>query len=303
MNDKTAPINSLSSLIPHPSSLPDSSLIPHPSSFPHSAFIPRPLSFLDSHAHLDLEDFDPDRPAVIARARQSGVAAVICPGISAGSSGAAVQLAEAEPGVYAAVGIQPNYCAQAAPGDWERVAALVEHPRVVAIGETGLDRHWDYTSFAVQQDFFDRHLRLAQARNLPVIIHCREAEADVIAMLREAARRGRLSGVLHAFSGDRTFAGECLALGLCISFAGAVTYTNKKFGPLRDAARAIPEDRLLIETDSPYLVPHPLRGRHQRNEPALLVLTAQCLAELRGVGLEQLAAQTTANARRVFSLR
>jgi TatD DNase family protein len=279
MNDKTAPIKSLSSLIPHPSSL------------------------LDTHAHLDIEDFDPDRPAVIARAREAGVAAVICPGISAGSSGAAVQLAEAEPEVYAAVGIQPNYCAQAAPGDWERVVALAGHPRVVAVGETGLDRHWDYTPFAVQQDFFDRHLRLAQARRLPVIIHCREAEADAIAMLREAAGRGPLEGVLHAFSGDRTFAGECLALGLCISFAGAVTYTNKKFGPLREAARAIPEDRLLIETDSPYLVPHPLRGREKRNEPAHLILTAQCLAELRGVGLEQLAAQTTANARRLFGLR
>ena len=270
---------------------------------PDSSFILRPSSLLDTHAHLDVEDFDPDRPAAIARAREAGVAAMICPGISAASSGAVVQLAEAEPAVHAAVGIQPNYCAQAAPGDWDRVAALVGHPRVVAIGETGLDRHWDYTPFAVQQDYFDRHLRLAQTRNLPVIIHCRESEADVIPMLREAAGRSPIEGVLHAFSGDRAFADECLALGLYISFAGAVTYTNKKFGPLRDAARAIPEDRLLVETDSPYLVPHPLRGRQKRNEPAHLVLTAQCLAELRGVGLEQLASQTTANARRLFGLR
>jgi TatD DNase family protein len=297
MNEKTGHANPLSSLSFQPSSL-----APHPSSLPDSSFILHPSSFFDTHAHLDIEDFDVDRPAVIARARQSGVAAVICPGISAGSSWAVVQLAEAEPAVYAAVGIQPNYCAQAAPGDWERVASLVEHPRVVAVGETGLDRHWDYTPFTVQQDFFDQHLRLAQARNLPVIIHCREAEADVLPMLREAAQRGPLSGVLHAFSGDRALAEQCLALGLYVSLAGAVTYTNRKFDALRDAARAIPEDRLLIETDSPYLVPHPLRGREKRNEPAHLVLTAQCLAELRGVGLEQLAAQTTANARRLFRL-
>jgi len=270
---------------------------------PDSSFILHPSSLLDTHAHLDAEEFDRDRPAAIARAREVGVAAMICPGISAASSGAVVQLAEAEPAVHAAVGIQPNYCAQAAPGDWDRVAALVGHPRVVAIGETGLDRHWDYTPFAVQQDYFDRHLRLAQTRNLPVIIHCRESEADVIPMLREAAGRSPIEGVLHAFSGDRAFADECLALGLYISFAGAVTYTNKKFGPLRDAARAIPEDRLLVETDSPYLVPHPLRGRQKRNEPSCLPLTAKCLAELRGVGLEKFAAQTTANARRLFGLR
>ncbi len=279
------------------------SLVPRPSPLvPGSSFIPPPSSLFDTHAHLDLEDFDPDRTEVIARARRAGVAAMICPGISADSSRAAVRLAETEEGVFAAAGIQPNYCAQASPGDWERIVALADHARVVAIGETGLDRHWDFTPFGVQQDYFDRHLRLAQARGLPVIVHCREAEADVLAMLREAARRGPLAGVLHAFSGDGTFAEECLALGFQISLAGAVTYTNKKFEALREAARAIPEDRILIETDSPYLVPHPLRGKEKRNEPANLVLTARCLAELRGVSPEQLAAQTTANARRLFGL-
>ena len=269
---------------------------------PHSSFIIHHSSFVDSHAHLDAEDFDPDRPAVIARALEAGVAAIVCPGISADSSEATLRLAQSEEDIFAAAGIQPNYCGQTAADDWDRVLAMADQSRVVAIGETGLDRHWDFTPFAVQQDYFDRHLRLAQARGLPVIIHCREAEADVLAMLREAARRGPLSGVLHAFSGDRAFAEECLALGFYISFAGAVTYTNKKFVPLRDAARAVPEDRLLVETDSPYLVPHPLRGKQKRNEPAHLILTAQCLAELRGVRLDQLAVQTTANARRLFRL-
>ena len=271
----------------------NSSFITHYSSF----------SFVDTHAHLDDEQFDGDRKEVIARARESGIGVVICPGITADSSRAAVRLAAEQDGLYAAVGIQPNYCAEAAPGDWDRVAALVQDPRVVAVGETGLDRHWDFTPFEVQQDYFDRHLRLAQERDLPVVIHCREAEADLLPMLREAAAARRpLRGVLHAFSGDESLAESCLELGLYVSFAGAVTYKNKKFKPLRATAEIIPDDRILIETDSPYLVPHPLRGKQKRNEPSNLVHTARCLAELRDKDPRQLAAQTTANARRLFCL-
>ena len=172
---------------------------------------------VDTHAHLDAEEFAADRDAVIARARQAGVTAILCPGITADSSAAVVRLAEAE-GIYAAVGIQPNYCQQAAAGDWDRIVSLAGHARVVALGETGLDRHWDFTPFDVQQDYFKRHLRLGQSRDLPVIIHCREAEADLLPMLRQAAARGPLRAVLHAFSGDRAFAEECLALGLFLSF-------------------------------------------------------------------------------------
>lgn len=268
-----------------------------------SSFIPHPSSFVDTHAHLDAVQFDADRDAVLDRARQAGIGAIVCPGISASSSEAAVRLAASSAGVFAAVGIQPNDCGGAKPGDWERVVALAGQPQVVAIGETGLDRHWDFAPFAVQQDFFDRHLRLAQDRGLPVIVHCREAEADVLAMLGEAAGRGPLRGVIHAFSGDRAFAEACLALGLDLSFAGAVTYKNKKFAPLRETAAVVPGDRILLETDSPYLVPHPLRGREKRNEPAHLALTAHCLADLRGQTLADLAAQTTANARRLFGLK
>jgi len=267
-----------------------------------SSFTLHPSSLIDAHAHLDVAEFDADREAVLARARKAGIGAIVCPAIHAASSEAVVRLAASAAGVFAAVGIQPNYCAEAKPGDWERVVALAGEPRVVAIGETGLDRHWDFTPFPVQQDFLDRHLRLAQDRGLPLIIHCREAEVDVLAILGEAARRGPLRGVLHAFSGDRAFAEACLALGLHLSFAGAVTYTNKKFASLREAAAAAPGDRILIETDSPYLVPHPLRGREKRNEPAHLVLTARCLAELRGQTVAEVAAQTTANARRLFGL-
>jgi TatD DNase family protein len=172
----------------------------------------------------------------------------------------------------------------------------------VALGETGLDRHWDFTPWYVQQDYSERHLRLGQSRDLPVIIHCREAEADLLPILRQAAARGPLRVVLHAFSGDTAFAEECLALGLFISFAGAVTYTNKKFESLRAAVAAVPGDRILIETDSPYLTPYPLRGKEPRNEPAHLVHTAARLAELCGQSREEIAAQTAANAKRLFPL-
>lgn len=258
--------------------------------------------FIDTHAHLDAEEFAADRDAIIERARSAGVVALVCPAISAASSAACVQLARQHRGVWAAVGIQPNYAAEVARDDWQLVEALAPEPRVVALGETGLDRHWDFTPFDVQQDYFDRHLRLAQARDLPVVIHCREAEGDMLPMLREAVSRGPIRGVMHSFSGDGDFARECLNLGLYLSFSGAATYTNKKFATLRRVAADIPSDRLLIETDSPYLVPHPLRGKEKRNEPANIIHTASALADLRGVPLEQLAAETSANARLLFRL-
>ena len=260
------------------------------------------MTYIDTHVHLDQEEFDADRDAVIARSRQAGVRTILSVGITAGSSEATLRLAETYPEIYAAVGIQPNYCGEAAHGDWDRIAAMADHPRVVAVGETGLDRYWDFTPLEVQQEYFDRHLRLAGRHGLPVVIHCRDAEADLMPMLRRASSRGPLRGVLHSFSGDAAMAAQCVELGLHISFSGMVTYTNKKFRPLRDVAATIPDDRILIETDSPYLVPHPLRGKQKRNEPANVVLAAAGLAELRGVSLEELSGQTASNARRLFGL-
>jgi TatD DNase family protein len=170
--------------------------------------------------------------------------------------------------------------------------------KIIALGETGLDRYWDYTPWDVQQDYFDRHLRLSQQAGLPFIVHSRDCDSDILAMLREASHRGPLAGVMHSFTGTAETVAECLELGLFISFAGMVTY--KKSADLRQVAAGIPGDRILIETDSPYLSPHPLRG--QRNEPAHLVHTATCLAEVRGAAVEDFAAQTTANARRLFRL-
>ena len=256
------------------------------------------MILFDTHAHLDQPEFDADRTAVIERARQAGVANLLAVGITAESSAAAVQLAAGHDGIFAAVGLQPNYCGQAAPGDWDRVLALVDQPKVVALGETGLDRYWDYTPFEIQQNYFDRHLRLSQQRGLPFIVHSRDCDADILAMLREARQRGPLAGVMHSFCGSAETAAECLELGLYISFAGMVTF--KKSGDLRAIATGIPADRILIETDSPYLSPHPLRSK--RNEPAQLVHTAACLAEVRGESVEKFAAQTTANARRLLGV-
>ena len=255
--------------------------------------------YFDTHAHLDEQEFDADRGEVIARARQAGVEAIVCPAVSADSAEAVVRIAE-EHDLFAAVGIHPNSTAEVAPGDWDRVIALVGHPRVVALGETGLDRYRDFAPLGLQQEYLDRHLRLAQDRDLPVILHCRDAAAELMPMLRAAAAQGPLRGVMHAFSGDAALAAECLALGLYISFAGNVTYSNKKFEPLRAAVPSLPDDRLLIETDSPYLVPQIFRGKEHRNEPAHVVHTAAVLARLRGVPVNRLAALTTANARRLF---
>jgi TatD DNase family protein len=260
------------------------------------------MPFFDTHAHLDQQEFDADRTAVIERASQAGVQWILSVGIDLASSRRAVRLAEEHAEIFAAVGIHPNSAAQAEPSDWDQIVDLVNHPRVVAIGETGLDRYWDYTPVSLQQEYFDRHLCLSRERNLPIVIHCRDAADDLMPKLRRAAALAPLKGILHAFSGDVRMAEECVELGLHISFAGNITYKNKKFEQLRSACGAVPLDRLLIETDSPYLTPEPLRGREKRNEPALVVHTAQRLAELRGIALSDLEQQTAANAQCLFGL-
>ena len=256
------------------------------------------MKLIDTHAHLDQDSFDADRDEVIARAVAAGVVAMIAIGCTGPTSAAAVRLAAQHGSVFAAVGIQPNYAAEVPASDWDEVVTLSTAPRVVALGETGLDRYWDHSPLAVQQDYFDRHLRLSQQTGLPFIVHTRNSDAEVLEMLREARLRGPLVGVLHSFTGTLETAAECVELGLHISFAGMVTF--KKSDDLRAVAASVPADRILVETDSPYLSPHPLRGR--RNEPANVVYTAECLAAASGVSLEDFAAQTTVNARSLFRL-
>jgi TatD DNase family protein len=250
----------------------------------------------DTHAHLDDDQFHGELDVVIARARAAGVESILAVATTAVSSAVGIGLAEQYAGVWTSVGIHPNYAGQAGPGDWDQVVRLAGQPSAVALGETGLDRHWDHTPWEVQQDYFDRHLRLSQQTGLPIVIHSRECDAEIMAMLRDAHSRGPLTGVMHSFTGTAEMAAECLAMGLYISFAGMVTF--KKSDALRRVAATVPADRILVETDSPYLSPHPFRGK--RNEPAHVVHTAHCLAQVRGLSFEDFAAQTTANARRIF---
>lgn len=256
------------------------------------------IQLVDTHCHLDEEAFDVDRDDVVARAEAAGVVGMLTIGTTAATSRGAVEIAARYPSVYAVVGIQPNYAAQAGPGDWEAIEQLAGAAKVVGIGETGLDRYWDYAPFDVQTDYFRRHLALSQRLNRPFVVHCREAEADVVSELRRAADAGPLRGVMHSFTGSAQTASACLELGLSISFAGMVTF--KKSQALREVARGIPLDRLLVETDAPYLAPQPMRGK--RNEPAFVRATAECLAELLGLPLEDLARRTTENACRLFQL-
>jgi TatD DNase family protein len=253
----------------------------------------------DTHTHLDQPDFDEIRDAVVERAQAAGVEALIAVGTTAEASRKCVELAGRYAGVFAAVGIQPNYIAEAAPDDWAEIERLATAPGVVAIGETGLDRHWDYTPFDQQQDYFQRHMALARRRDLPFIVHMRDCDDDILAGLREAHAHGPLRGIMHSFTGDAQMAAECMRMGLHISFAGMITY--KKSQALRDCAVTIPDDRLLIETDCPYLSPEPVRSRRP-NEPALVRHTAECIAKVRGVTLEELAALTTANAQSLFRI-
>lgn len=261
------------------------------------------MPLIDTHAHLDDEQFASDLSEVIARASAAGVNTIICVGTTAASSEAAVQLARQYPQtIKAAVGIHPNHAAEAGDYDWREIRRLAELPEAVALGETGLDAYWDFAPMTVQQEYFDRHLLLSQELGLPFITHCRDCNEAIVEMLAAAASRGPLRGLIHSFSGDQTMADACLALGLYLSFSGMVSYRNKKFESLRAVAAAVPGERLLIETDCPYLTPHPLRGKQPRNEPALIAHTAAALAELRGCTVEELSRQTSENARRLFAL-
>jgi TatD DNase family protein len=258
------------------------------------------VPWIDTHAHLDDSRFDPDRDEVLERARLAGLKHILTIGVDLSSSQASIHLADQHPQLLSAVvGIQPNHVGDARPCDWDQIVLLARDSQAVALGETGLDRYWDRAPFPLQEDYFDRHLRLARTLNLPVVIHNREADADVVRMLRaEYDRAGPIAGVMHSFATDLATAEACLAMGLHVSFAGMLSY--KTAGSLRDVAARVPQDRLLVETDSPYLAPVPHRGK--RNEPGNVVHTGSLLAELHGISPEQMAALTTTNARQLFRL-
>lgn len=253
---------------------------------------------IDTHAHLDEEAFRGDCDDVVARALSEGVTSIVTIGTTLETSRNAVELAAKYPEVFAVVGIQPNYVSQAQPGDWEEIERLATATKVVGIGETGLDRYWDYAPIDLQADYFTRHLDLARRIDLPFVVHCREAEADVVSQLRTAAEQGPLRGIMHSFAGDVETARACVALGLHISFSGMVTFPKNE--GLRAAAAEVPLDRILVETDAPYLAPQKFRGK--RNEPAYVQYTIAKLAEVRGMTAEEFGELTAKNARDLFRL-
>jgi TatD DNase family protein len=258
--------------------------------------------FVDSHAHIDGPEFDEDRDEVIQRARAAGVSAILNIGTGDPHSGAferAVGLAGTHQDVYAAIGVHPHDARLFDDSAQQRITSLIgQSPRVIAWGEIGLDFHYDNSPRDVQMAVFRRQLQLARDLKLPVIIHTREAEEETFEILKSHWAGSELPGVMHCFSGSLQLAQQAVALGFYISFSGIITF--KKAEELRAVAKQVPLDRLLIETDCPFLAPVPFRGK--RNEPAYVVEVARCLSDIHGTTVDKIGETTTDNFWRVFSL-
>jgi TatD DNase family protein len=263
--------------------------------------------FVDSHAHLEGKKFDADREQVIARARQIGVEAIMAigNGDGPGTLDCGIRLAEEHDFIYATVGIHPHEAEQAKDSDYAEMSQLASHPKVIAWGEIGLDYFYDHSPREIQKQVFLKQMELAKAAKLPIIIHCRPSDNsenawdDCLGMIDQHFAPSGLAGILHCFTGTWPHARRALDMGFMISFAGNVTFPKAQ--QIRDAARQVPLDRMLIETDSPYLAPIPHRG--QRNEPAFVKETARQIAELRQASPEDIGVQTSQNFYRFFNLK
>jgi TatD DNase family protein len=258
------------------------------------------LEIIDSHAHLEFPQFDEDREAMLERARAAGVETLLAIGSGTGPDrlDAAIPFAEQHEWIYATVGIHPHDANAVSEEHFEKLEGLGRHPRVIGWGEMGLDYHYDHSPREVQESVFRRQLGQARALKLPVIIHCRDAWEDCLRLLEESWRATGLGGIFHCFTGSLEDARRGLDMGFQISFAGNVTYP--KMQALRDVARELPLDRILTETDSPFLPPQGRRGK--RNEPANVVEVAQALGNVRNLAANEMAAATAANFRRFFRL-
>ena len=254
------------------------------------------MHLIDSHAHLDGPKFAADLDAVLERAQAAGVDTIITIGVDLATSCAAADLARRYPGVFASAGVHPHDAGRFDDADWPALAALWAEPRVRAVGETGLDYFYDFSPRERQQALFRRHLEAAGEVGRPVVIHIRDAYDDALALVAEVGVPA--GGVVHCFTAGPAECERALALGLHISIPGIVTFKNGE--SIRAAIPLVPDDRLLVETDSPYLAPIPHRG--QRNEPAFVAHTAARVAEVRGVSVEALTATTRANTIRLFGL-
>ena len=258
------------------------------------------MNLIDSHAHLEFPQFDADREEVITRAQAAGVATILAIGSGSGPDQleVGIHFAEKYDWMYASIGIHPHEARLANKEHYARLGELARHPRVIAWGEIGLDYHYDHSPRDTQVAVFRRQLQLARDAGLPVIIHCREAWADCLEILDAEWKPTGRGGILHCFSGTLVEAERGLAMGFLVSFAGNLTYP--KAANLRGVAQALPADRILIETDSPFLAPQAYRGK--RNEPAYVAEVARKLAEVRRIGVEEAAELTTQNFRRFFGL-
>jgi TatD DNase family protein len=254
------------------------------------------MRFFETHAHLHVAAFDNDRDLTLARAREAGVRRLVNVGFDLPSSHASVDLASRYADIYATVGVQPHYAEEVTPETLQELEALLSAPKVVALGEIGLDYYHDRAPRPAQRNLFELQLHIAVEHRMPVVIHSREAHDDTVAVLRE----GKLVApvVMHSFSGDWSYAKACLDLGAYLSFSGPVTFP--KSTELQEVARLAPIDRILIETDCPYLSPHPFRGK--RNEPERVRVIATALAGLRGVPVDELADALWRNSCAVFGL-
>ena len=250
---------------------------------------------IDSHAHLHFDRFDDDRDEVITRAHERGVKQIVTIGTHRESSQAAIDLAERHTSIYATAGVHPLAVEKFQTEDWQSFESMWTHPDVVAIGETGLDYYYDHTDPEQQRRSLRRHVQLSNSFGKPLIVHIRDAFDDAFEILRAEEAQ---SGVIHCFTGGPEECERALELGFYISISGISTFKSAR--ALRSAIAMIPDDRLLVETDSPFLAPHPHRG--DRNEPAYVVDTARCVAELRGVALHEIAALTFENTCRLFDL-
>lgn len=255
----------------------------------------RSRTMIDTHCHLEMDAFEGDRDDVIKRAREAGLEALIAIGSDFKGNKGAVALAEEHDDIFAVVGMHPHDAKDFTPAVFSQIKIWSAHRKVVAIGEVGLDYHYDYSPREIQRAVFRQQLDFAKEMGLPVVIHSREAKEDTLGILKDA---GIEHGVMHCFSGDQDMAERALAMGLYFSFAGPVTFKNAS--GLREIAKIIPDECLLVETDAPFLAPVPVRGK--RNEPAFVVHTARFLAELRGVSLEDIDRITTLNAKRLFHI-
>ncbi|MFC0216142.1 TatD family hydrolase [Paenibacillus chartarius] len=252
----------------------------------------------DTHTHLNSEKFDDDRDAVVARAREAGVTRIVNIGMGREYIPSSIALAERYDCIWSTAGWHPQDAVTMQDGDLEWLEEQCKHPKVVAVGEIGLDYYWDTSPKDVQQRVFREQIRLARKLGLPIVIHDREAHHDVVTILREE-KASEVGGIMHCFSGSWETAKMCLDMNFYISFGGPVTYKNAK--QPKEVLQQVPLDRLLIETDAPYLTPHPYRGK--RNETGYVRLVAEAAAELKGISLEELAQVTTDNAIRLLGLR